>query len=82
MARPTEEMWHIILTAQAQTAHVHKLARAEAVRRHIDLKAPEMWALVELETQDTAEAAWRADVDAKVLWAVHASTGATEDEPW
>lgn len=75
---PSESTWRLVLSAQAKTAHAHKLARAAAVRRHIDLKAAEMWALVEQETADTAEAAWVADVEAKVMWAVYGN-GRTED---
>ncbi len=80
---PEANEWRAILTDQAATAHALKLARAEAVRRYSDLKAPEMWALVEQDTETLARDAWRADVEAKVLWAVYGngrSSSTADDE--
>ena len=76
---PEANEWRSILTAQAETAQRLKLARAEAVRRYIDLKAAEMWALVEQDTETEARAAWMADVEAKVLWGVY-SAGRTSTD--
>lgn len=69
--RVTAEGWRKVLTEQGRTALTLKIARAQSVLRNLDRKQAEMWARVELETQEEAEAAWQADVEAKVLWAVH-----------
>ncbi len=63
-----------VLTDQAGTAHALKLARARLVLDATErgTKAAEMWASIDLATAELAEAAWRAEVEAKVLWAVRA----------
>jgi hypothetical protein len=70
---PTEAEWRATLVEQARTARALKIARARAVLQNANEKTPVMWAKVELATVELAEAADRADVAAKVLWAVHAA---------
>lgn len=76
-----EDLVREILREQARTAQAHALARAAAVRRHIEEKVPLMWALVAEETADTAEAAALADIEAKVLWYCHGVSEAELETP-
>jgi hypothetical protein len=58
-----------ILANQAETSRALKRARAQLVLDYAHLKQAEMWAHVELGTITEADAADRADVEAKILWA-------------
>jgi hypothetical protein len=87
---PDEQRWRTVLYEQARTAHALKVARAEAVLRNLAHRQAEMYARVELETRTEAEAAWRADVEAKTLWGAHSAhvlkaqqphLAAPDDEP-
>jgi hypothetical protein len=68
-----EDQIRAILTAQAATAHALKLARARLVVDYCaaGMKATELWAHVDLDTAELAEHSARAEIEAKVLWALH-----------
>lgn len=65
-----EDTIRALLTRQAETSRTLKRARAQLVLECLHLKQAEMWANVELGTIAEADAADRADIEAKVLWAL------------